>query len=251
MVDNDLYFEDDLQDYANDDASAKNIVAMPVADNPLKLVLFLDSQKKWIDKQGNARQGFYGQIRDEQNMIELLELAIAGYDDYLLAEAIEPVAGAQLPQKGFNADFAKSIINNQKADIKLLIAKGLIGEFVKLYPRKIIFLQDGSEIISALCLRDFERGYSADLAISIRGTQRQKIKALKYWRKNKAVILQNFATENIKRIYVETALAKKMVEVIMRGQDHAVRSMKLLRTGKFNGKIITYKQFLIETEKIE
>lgn len=179
--------------------------------------------------------------------MQILDLILEAYDDYLLADVVEAVMETKLPQKGFNREFALGIIKGKKREIQLAIAQGLILEFVKQYGRRITFLLEDDEIISVFCLRDNEKGYSADVEIALRGTLEQRIRAIRYWNKNKDSIFKKLYDIGYRRMYLQSRQEmERLVKVIMRGEtNEAFSSIKMLRTCKFNNKVMPYKEYLL------
>ena len=240
------YYEVEEELEAELEAELNNVIELPQVVNKLKITTFLDPQKEWTDKQGNPRKGIFGQLRDPNHCLQILELVLAAYDDYLLADTVKGVMQTELPQKGFNREFALGIINNLQHQTKLAVAQALVFEFVKRYSRKIVFLMDGNEIISVLALIENEKNFSLDLEIALRGTSKQRIRSMLYWNKNREAIFKGFYDLGYRRIYIQSAMGERMIGIIMKGEaSEILQSVKMLRTGKFNNKIIPYREYLI------
>ena len=245
LVEMAIQFEDEYSETEQEEIKNK-VIALPQQEQVLKPVLFWDTEKEWNDKQGNKRKGVFGQLRDPSHCLQLLDLALAAYDDYLLADVVETVLPAKMPQKSFNRQFALDIIANLSENVKLAIAQGVINEFIKSYSRKILFLKLDNEIVSVFCMRDNEKGFSADIEIAFRGTPEQRMKAIWWWKKKKDTILKDLFDIGYRRLYVETAVGENIIKFITRKEKPGVvQNIKLLRNGKFNNKVISYKQYLL------
>lgn len=234
------YLEEDylkeLQNLPEDVEEENNLFKLPVIVNKLKRVLFRDEEKK-----------IYGIIKKPEHQLQLMDLILQSYNDYILADIIKQITEGDLPQAGFQRKFAEGVIERFPERTKLYLAQKIILELLEEYGRKILFLMDGDEIISVFAFRENETGFSLKIELALRGTLTQRQRAILYWNKNKNAIFKQFYDLGYKRVYMQAiAERNRLIKVIMRGESpEAFQSNKMLETGKFNNKIMPYREYML------